>query len=74
MEVAVVDGSVASSMDSSALVSSQSSGDEAAPGASAVQRVDKATVLKKRRTSVRKPRNKGILKKLQDQVSIFTVL
>ena len=50
----------ASSMDGSA------SGDEAKPSGT----VEKAVAIKKRRSSTRKPRTKGVTKKLQEQVSI----
>ena len=56
----------ASSMDGSA------SGDEAKPSGT-VDSVDKAVAIKKRRSSTRKPRTKGVTKKLQEQVSIQLV-
>ena len=68
---------MASSVDStepegSALPSALCSEDETA----AVAKADKtaAAAAKKRRSSVRKPRTKGILKKLQDQVRDLATL
>ena len=56
-----------SSVDSSALHSSE---DESSGGARTVDRIQKKVSMPRRRSSVRKPRTKGITKKLQDQVRL----
>jgi hypothetical protein len=67
-----MDSSVASSVEGSA--SLLSSEDETGRPSGNVDKVDKEVTLKRRRSSTRKPRTKGVTKKLQDQVKICCCL
>lgn len=65
----VAGSSVASSMGGmSSAEGPHSSCDEDAKGT--LERVDKAVAIKRRKSSGRKPRTKGITRKLQDQVRL----
>lgn len=74
MEATNLDSSIASSLgqsstEESLLVHSEGEADAGGAASGAKERIQKAVTVKKKRNTSKKPKTKGIVKKLQEQVS-----